>query len=66
MTQVGYTAMIVVVRKRKNIVVIIIACVDNDMKTNLALFLQVKNKPHDEVQFVHLFLSLAQSRTAAI
>jgi hypothetical protein len=61
-TQVGYTAMTVFVEKRKNDVIIVIECDMHDMKTNLVIFLlQVKNKPHDEVLCVHLFLRLVRS-----
>ncbi len=61
-TQVGHTARTVIVDKIKNANVTV--CVNNNMKTNLVLaLLQVRNKPHDEVQFVCLFLSLLQSQT---
>ncbi len=59
-TQVDYTAVTVVVDERKDATVHIICTVniDDDMKINLApFFLQVKNKSHDEVHFLHLFLS---------
>jgi hypothetical protein len=37
----------------------LLVCVDNNVKYNLVpFFLQVKDKPCDEVQLVHLFLSL--------
>jgi hypothetical protein len=37
-TQVGYTAMMVFVEKRKNDVIIVIVCDMRDMKTNLVVF----------------------------
>ncbi len=58
MTLKCYTAMTVIVDKIKKAAIIVIVRVDNNMKTNLTLsLLQVTNKPHDEVQFVRLFLS---------
>ncbi len=36
------------------------------MKTYLIFPLQVKNKPHDKVQVVSLFLSMVQSGTGPV
>jgi hypothetical protein len=65
MTQVDYTAVTAIVDRRKNTTAMAICvCVDNDMKTNLIPFLLwVKNKPHDEVKIMFLFLSLVWRQT---
>jgi hypothetical protein len=51
-TQLGHTAITVIVEKRMNTAVTIIVYVNS---------LQVKNKPHDKVHFVHFFLNPVQT-----